>query len=549
MKIAALYVHVSTEEQAEHGYSIDAQLETLRNYCKMYNMPIYKEYADRGLSGKSIEKRFELQQLLRDAKAGMFILVLVWKINRLARNTIDLLQIVKELNKYNVEFESFSEKFDTSSPVGKFALSMLASVGELERNTIVENVKMGLKHRAKSGKHNAKAPLGYTIVDHGSAGAHKRKTTVEIVPEEAAVVKRIFEMFASGFGYRSIANKLNHDGYRTKTNGPFSITSIKDILDSPFYVGKLRYNRYENWSEKRRRGKSAEPILSEGVHDPIIGEALWEKVQYLRSKKSFESPKRFDGKFLLTGIHRCPQCGAAMTASVTKNTAKDGSKIVRTYYSCSNFRSKGSSVCSANSIRKDDAERHVTGRIREALAKPHILRGIVASINSRKKNRVKPLQEELMAIDERLTSIEVKRKKYFELYEMDDFDRELFTGRMSELDAERDQLLSRKSEVEFELSGDNSQTVSYEQVRSLIERFEYLLQMSSFDQRKTLLHLIIQKITLNDKRRIDKIELAFDETTEQHFLSIAPSADDMAEGALPLPGKAPCVKQPLRIII
>ncbi|CAM4219692.1 recombinase family protein [Paenibacillus alkaliterrae] len=538
MKRVGIYVRVSTEEQAEHGYSIDAQLETLRTYCRMYEMTVFKEYADRGVSGKSIEKRFELQQMIRDAKAGMIDLVLVWKFNRLARNTIDLLQIVEELRKYNVEFRSFSENFDTSSAMGKFALSMLGSVGELERNTIVENVKMGLKYRAKTGKHNGKVPLGYTIVDLGSAGAHKRKTVIEIVPEEAAVVKRIFEMFSNGHGYRSIANQLNHDGYKTKMNRPFSICSVKDILDNPFYTGKIRYNRYECWSEKRRRGKSAEPILVDGVHDHIIDGTLWEKVQFLRSKKSFTSTKRFDGKFLLTGILRCPKCGAAMTASVTKNTAKDGSKIVRTYYSCSNFRSKGSAVCSANSIRKDDAERFVTDRIRAVLAKPHILRGIVASINSRKKNRIQPLQEELEAIQTKLSQIEDKRKKYFELYELDDFDRELFSGRLGELDAERDQLLSRKSEIEFELNGDNSQTVSYEQVRSLIERFEYLLQESSFDQRKTLLHLIIQKISLNEKRQIDKIELAFDETTEQHFLIVAPSADNMAEGAFPLPGKA-----------
>jgi site-specific DNA recombinase len=238
-----------------------------------------------------------------------------------------------------------------------------------------------------------------------------------------------------------------------------------------------------------------------------------------------------------------------MTASVTKNTAKDGSKIVRTYYSSSNFRSKGSAVCSANSIRKDDAERYVTDRIREVLAKPHILRGIVASINSRKKNRIKPLQEELEAIDERLASIEEKRKKYFELYEMDDFDRELFSGRMSELDAERDQLLSRKSEIEYELNGDNSQTVSYEQVRSLIERSEYLLQRSSTDQRKSLLHLIIQKITLNDKRQIDKIEMALDESTEQHFLSVAPSANNMAEGAFLLDKNAPKLLHQLIVIL
>jgi hypothetical protein len=141
------------------------------------------------------------------------------------------------------------------------------------------------------------------------------------------------------------------------------------------------------------------------------------------------------------------------------------------------------------------------------------------------------------------------KTKYFDLYEIDVFDRELFSGRMSELNAERNQLLSRKSEIEFELSGDNSQTVSYKQVRSLIERFEYLLQKSSFDQRKTLLLLIIQKITLNEKRRIDKVELAFAETTEHHLLGFAPSAENIAEGAFSISEKAPKLKHKLTIII
>ncbi len=121
---------------------------------------------------------------------------------------------------------------------------------------------------------------------------------------------------------------------------------------------------------------------------------------------------------------------------------------------------------------------------------------------------------------------------------MDDFDRKLFSDRLAELEAELDRLYGRKSELEYELNIDHSQTVSFEQVQSLIGRFEYLLRFSSFDQRKTLLHLIIQNITLNDKRQIDKIEMVFDETTEQHFLSLAPSAESQAEGAFPFCGKA-----------
>lgn len=148
----AIYARVSTEEQAEQGYSIDAQLEALNAYCRASRKIVYKEYVDRGISGKSIKGRLALQELLADAEKGLFDEVLVWKINRLARNQIDLLRIVDALNRQNVSFRSFTENFETETPMGKFALQMMGAVGELERNTIVDNVKLGMKQRARTGK-------------------------------------------------------------------------------------------------------------------------------------------------------------------------------------------------------------------------------------------------------------------------------------------------------------------------------------------------------------------------------------------------------------
>lgn len=124
-KRVSIYVRVSTEGQAEHGFSIDAQLRTLRDYCELYGKSIVYEYVERGVSGKNVTDRPELQRMLRDAENGLFDELLVMKISRPARNMIDLLQIVKYLRNRNVTFSSFSEKFDTDTPMGKFALSML----------------------------------------------------------------------------------------------------------------------------------------------------------------------------------------------------------------------------------------------------------------------------------------------------------------------------------------------------------------------------------------------------------------------------------------
>ena len=100
----ALYARVSTEEQAIHGFSIDAQINTLRNYCSMYGKRVVKEYVDAGISGKSIAGRYELQQLLKDCEEDKFDEVLVWKISRLARKVIDLLSMVEKFEKNGVVF-------------------------------------------------------------------------------------------------------------------------------------------------------------------------------------------------------------------------------------------------------------------------------------------------------------------------------------------------------------------------------------------------------------------------------------------------------------
>lgn len=112
-----------------------------------------------------------------------------------------------------------------------------------------------------------------------------------------------------------------------------------------------------------------------------------------------------------------------------------------------------------------------------------------------------------------------------------------------------DDELTRRSRLQLEIQDEAAEPVSYELVRSLMERFEELLRESPFPQRKTLLHLIVKKITLDDKRRVKDVELSFNSETEKHFLSVAPSADQMVEGAFSVYEKAPKLKQKLCIII
>ena len=517
----ALYARVSTEEQAVHGFSIDAQLNTLRNYCSMYGKKVVKEYVDRGISGKSIAGRYELQQLLKDCEAGEFDEVLVWKISRLARKVIDLLGMVEKFEKNGVVFRSFSENFETETPMGKFALQMMGAVGELERNTIVDNVKLGMAQRSRQGRWNGGICLGYK--SEAVNPDNLKDTRLVIVPEEATIVREIFSMYASGKGLRAIANSLNREGYKTKRGNTFDTASIKEIILNPLYIGKVRFNRYENWSERKRKGKSENVILADGVHEPIITQELWDRVQAIQRSKAEKPMKNYEGNYILTGLMKCPFCGATMVGTRTNNKLKDGTKKVIRYYSCGAARSKGASVCGFHSIRADYAEEYVLKRINEVVTHPKLLKRLVDKVNTHKKEMVKPLQEELVVNKQAIEKVKANRDKYLNLFDEKLIDQELLAERLEELNQEFERQVKRQNELEASLKGCDSEELSYEYVQEVMSHLNEILQEMPNDGRKAFYHMIIEEIVVNQEKKIKMIKLKIDEEVQRDLIKPSPS--------------------------
>ncbi|RMD02321.1 recombinase family protein [Clostridium autoethanogenum] len=514
VKVAG-YVRVSTAEQAEEGYSIDAQENIIRQECKLKGNEVVRIYADKGISGKSIKNRLELQQMLKDAEEEKFNEIWVWKTNRLARNQYDLLTIIKKLEKYNVGFKSCSEAFDTSTSAGKLMMNVLSSIGEFERETIVDNVKMGMKQRARTGKWNGGIVLGYK-----SVLISESETSLKVVPEEAAIVKKIFELYSSGKGLKAISNKLNHEGYKTKRGNMFSTSAIKDILMNPTYVGKIRYNVRENWSEKRRKGINKNPIIVDGEHEAIISMELWNKVQELYKIKSFKPKKAFESNYLLTGLMKCPQCGASMVAGRTKNKLKSGKYRITRYYVCGNWRSKGSAACHSNGIRADYAEKYVLSRIKKVLLNEKILKDIVNNLNKKRHEIIKPLESEIGQLNSNLASMTKKKDRIFDLYTDGIINKEELSERIDKITKDIDDFSERKEKVRRELENNDSGSISYETVRNILSDFSSLLKIAAPEDQKTLLQVIIKKITIKDRKKIDGIELHFDEKIRKYFIKL-----------------------------
>lgn len=271
--------------------------------------------------------------------------------------------------------------------------------------------------------------------------------------------------------------------------------------------------------------------MAEGKHESIISQDLWDKVQALFKGKSKVSPREYTGISLLTGLIKCPQCGSPMVASRTVNCLKDGTKVTRRYYSCGQFRAKGSSVCSANSVKAEYAESYVLNRINEVLKQPRVLKDILVAVNRKRSAGIKPKQKELEMIEHKLIQLAEKKKRVIEDFEMEAIERETLTGRLDELAAEEDLFCARRSEVKYELGECECSDVSYETVNDLLTKLDELIAQSSPEQRKTLLHMAIKEIKVNNTKTIESIELGLGKHIDKVLKQEDPSASD-AEGPL-----------------
>ncbi|ELC8342322.1 recombinase family protein [Clostridium perfringens] len=528
-KIIAIYCRVSTDEQAEFGYSIDEQKRLLEEWCKANDYIIYKCYSDRGISGKNIKDRPALKELLSDAKEGKFDMVISWKINRVSRKLEDVLKIVNILEKNNITFKSYSEPFETDTPAGRMQFQMMALIGEFERGTIAQNVKMGMIAKAKTGNWCGGRVLGYDLVPNNSPEEEKKgKNKLEINEKEAEIVRFIFNEYSKGKGYKAITNQINKLGYKTKKGNNFSVGSIRDILTNPVYIGEIRYNVRQNWSEKRRRNINPNPIRVKGKHEAIIDRELWDKVQLILESKKGKPSRIYDGEYPLTGILRCPKCGAGMVISRTTNTLADGTKKRIAYYCCGNWKNKGTGVCNSNTIRVDKANEYVFKRIEELVSNEAMIKAVVKNINKERKDKVKPAKRLLGDIDKELEKLDKRKRKIFEAYEDDILTKEEFQTRKNELNEKIRILEEEKKPLLNTISEDVSEEIPYEFIKDILMNFSKILNSSvSREQQKKLLHMIISEITMNESREIDSIKLNINDKLVDYLVK---------EGGVPIKG-------------
>ncbi len=248
----AIYLRVSTMEQAKEGYSLGAQLERLRNYCKAREWEVSREYIDDGHSGRSI-KRPAYKKMMEEKDEWDMILVV--KMDRIHRNSKNFMEMMDNLRKWGKEFSSMQESLDTSTAMGRFVVDIIQRIAQLESEQIGERVYVGMKQKASTegGILGFAHPYGYDYQDG----------KLLINSDEQEGVELIFRLYLEGYSTTDIACELDKIGYKTKKAGCWSARTIGKILKNPVYCGYLK------WEE----------LIYPGDHEKIITVIDFNEVQ------------------------------------------------------------------------------------------------------------------------------------------------------------------------------------------------------------------------------------------------------------------------------
>ncbi len=260
VKRVAIYVRVSTEDQAKEGFSLDAQLERLRSYCSARGWAVHREYVDDGYSGRHIN-RPAYRRMLEEMDSWDVLLVL--KMDRIHRNSRNFMEMMELLNKNNKEFVSMTESLDTSTAMGRFVMDIIQRIAQLESEQIGERVYTGMEQKARTPvEHLGKGRHPYLGFAH-PYGYRYANGKLHVVEGEARHVRFIFKEYLGGKTLEEICRTLNAKNVPTKRGGKWAKYTISKILKNPVYAGYLEWNG----------------IIKKNNHMPIIDKETFNKVQ------------------------------------------------------------------------------------------------------------------------------------------------------------------------------------------------------------------------------------------------------------------------------
>ena len=367
---AVIYARYSSDNQREE--SIEGQIRECTAYAEKNGITVVKHYIDRALSAKT-DNRPDFQQMIKDSEKRLFDIVLVWKLDRFARNRYDSAHYEYQLERNHVKLVSATEPI-SEGPAGIMVKSMLTGMAEYYSAELSEKVVRGMTENVLKGKYNGGTiPIGYTVDE---------EKFFQIDPLKAPFVVEAFQRYNDGATMKELMNWLNDSGVTTNRNQKFTYNSIQTLLTNRRYIGENRFK---------------DIVMPDSI-PVIIEKELFDSVQD-KIAKNRRAPARHKAEddYLLTTKLFCGMCGAMMFGECGTSRNKN----VHHYYKCAN--AKRTKTCKKKTVRKEWLEDLVVNETMKMIRDDDCIRSIVDAVMilQEQENTVLPLLEKQMKDIER----------------------------------------------------------------------------------------------------------------------------------------------------
>lgn len=526
---AAIYSRKS--KFTSKGESIDNQIQLCKNYItnrlKDKNITEFLIYEDEGFSGGNIN-RPKFQKLLEDAKSKKFHILICYRLDRISRNVANFSSTLELLQKYDIDFISIKEQFDTSSPMGRAMIYIASVFAQLERETIAERIKDNMLELSKTGRWlGGTSPLGYTsksITFYDENMKERTMSKLKQIPSELETVKHLFQKYLEFKSLTKLETFMLQNNIKTKRGSNFSKSNLRIILTNPVYVkstnevmeylqnkgittcgvpngssGILTYNKQKsitNDSGKivRVSRDMSEWIAAVSIQKGIIDADDWLEVQQTLAKNKNKFPNQ--GKThnaLLTGILKCAECKSPMQIAHGHICKKTGKKTY--YYICPMKKSSKGLRCHNKNVKVEELDSNIkTFLKKKVFDKNKLLDNLLEATKKFKRNNI-PLNK----VNFLEKSIENKEKEIHNLLNNLAIEKDLSHLIINKIKRTKDEIIQLKEEI-LKINNSKNETNNLEPDLSFIEIFSQgssIIDTLTILEQKQLIEVLINKITWN----------------------------------------------------
>lgn len=344
------YARVSTEK--------DEQMNSLSNQVSYYeeyinsniNWKFIRGYVDEGISGTAVTKRDDFLKMIKDARCGLFDLVITKEISRFSRNTLDSIKYSQEMLSYGVGIFFQNDNINTLMPDSELRLTIMSSIAQDEVRKLSERVKFGFKRSIQDGK---------VLGNNNIYGYKKQNGKLVIDEDEAYIVRTIFELYTAGYGIRAVCNELSKRGIFNRDGHEFAFTTVKRIISNPkykgFYCGNKTQKIAYNLPDIKHFNQS-EWVMYEDFDNvpPIVSKAIWEYANLQLNKRSKEIQERntsYTNKYVYSGKIFCSEHKCAYHHATYKYNSGN-----REVWQCKIYKEKGKNECDSPTLYTDELD-------------------------------------------------------------------------------------------------------------------------------------------------------------------------------------------------